>query len=142
MELSFNKCYQNGINGVVVHKTHRVLVKGNTVWDNGQVSKELPDDRQAYAGITLNHAEDVSLVDNHVAISDPTDTGFVLVSGSTFNEDETGNNTICNGKVNNGYGDRVEILGEGCELDLSEPRSYLEGKEVYFAADFGQCGRD
>ena len=142
MVLSFNKCYRNGINGVVVHKTFRVRVEGNVVWDNGQVSKEIPASRQAFAGITLNHARDVELVNNRVAISNPVDSGFVLQSDSTFIEDKTGNNTICNGKFDENYGERVTKLEDGCSLDLSDPRNYLEGEINHFVVQTGTCGNN
>ena len=140
MVLSFNKAYRNGINGVVVHKTTRVRVEGNIVWDNGQVSKDAPASRQPYAGVTLNHATDVSLVGNRVAITNPVDSGFVLQSGSSFIENETGNNTICNGLMDATYGERVTLLGEGCALDLSEASSYLEGEVNHFVSAVGTCG--
>ena len=38
MWLKDNKAYNNGINGVVVHKTDRAHVVGNVIWDNGQVN--------------------------------------------------------------------------------------------------------
>ena len=38
MELAHNRCYRNGINGAVVHKTDRAYVHGNVIYDNGQVS--------------------------------------------------------------------------------------------------------
>ena len=41
-------------------------VVGNVIWDNGQVSKEKPESRQKYAGLTLNLAHDVEVRDNYV----------------------------------------------------------------------------
>ena len=38
MWLKDNKAYNNGINGLVVHKTDRAHVVGNVIWDNGQVN--------------------------------------------------------------------------------------------------------
>ena len=32
-----NVCYDNGINGLVVHKSNRATVTGNTVFSNGKV---------------------------------------------------------------------------------------------------------
>ena len=49
-EMSYNKAYENGINGLVVHKTNRARVVGNVLWDNGKVSKNPPESRQSYAG--------------------------------------------------------------------------------------------
>ena len=39
MELSFNTCYKNGINGVVFHRTDRGVVRKNVVHDNGIVPR-------------------------------------------------------------------------------------------------------
>ena len=36
-----NKAYNNGINGLVVHKTDRAHVVGNVIWDNGKVRNVL-----------------------------------------------------------------------------------------------------
>ena len=41
MWLKDNKAYNNGINGLVVHKTDRTHVVGNVIWDNGQVMEIL-----------------------------------------------------------------------------------------------------
>ena len=41
MWLKDNKAYNNGINGLVVHKTDRAHVVGNIIWDNGQVMEIL-----------------------------------------------------------------------------------------------------
>ena len=41
MWLKDNKTYNNGINGLVVHKTDRTHVVGNVIWDNGQVMEIL-----------------------------------------------------------------------------------------------------
>ena len=49
-EMSYNKAYENGINGLVVHKTNRARVVGNILWDNGKVSRNPPESRQSYAG--------------------------------------------------------------------------------------------
>ena len=65
-EMSYNRAYGNGINGLVVHKTDRATVVGNVIWDNGQVPKEEPESRQKYAGLTLNLAHDVEVRDNYV----------------------------------------------------------------------------
>jgi parallel beta-helix repeat protein len=56
-ELSGNVAYRNGINGLVVHKTDRCLVRDNVLYDNGQVSRDAPASRQNYAGLTLNNAK-------------------------------------------------------------------------------------
>ena len=84
MWLNHNKAYNNGINGLVVHKTDRVQVIGNVIWDNGQVPKSAPEHRQPYAGLTLHHAKTVKVSDNIVKTELHNDYGYVSVSGSTL----------------------------------------------------------
>merc|ERR1712141_337333 len=104
-DLSYNKAYQNGINGLVVHKTDRAKIVGNVIWDNGKVSKEEPESRQPYAGLTLNAAKDVEVRNNFVKTESKDDYGYVLVSGSILN-DGSGNNKICKvaSAAGTGYG--------------------------------------
>ena len=84
MWLNYNKAFNNGINGLVVHKTDRVQVIGNVIWDNGKVPKTEPENRQAYAGLTLNHARTVKVSDNIVKTELNDDFAYVSVSGSTL----------------------------------------------------------
>ena len=92
-DLSYNKAYQNGINGLVVHKTDRAEIVGNVIWDNGRVSKEEPELRQPYAGLTLNAAKDVEVRNNYVKTESKDDYAYVLVSESILN-DGSGNNKV------------------------------------------------
>ncbi|GMH51212.1 hypothetical protein TrRE_jg6982, partial [Triparma retinervis] len=115
MELSNNLCYRNGINGVVVHKTDRVLVKNNVIFDNGQVPREAPQSRQAYAGLTINNSEDVTVYNNSVVTTLPDDYAYAI-SGTTygfideFGVDRTAPENLnrhCGGLVKSDFGDRV-----------------------------------
>ena len=121
-EVSFNSCYRNGINGIAVHKTFRVRVIGNKIWDNGQVPKApAPEDRQPYAGLTLNQSEDVIIMDNQISITDPTDFGYVLVGNASYDKFVSRDNTLCNGKLSkNDWTGTVTVLPEGCPLYLDE----------------------
>ena len=113
-ELSNNECYNNGINGLVVHKTNRVLVHNNKIYNNGKVSKEPPISRQSYAGLALNTANDVTLYNNYVTTELAEDFAFILHK-STFNEEESKDNFACVGKITAEFGNRVSQMGEGCE---------------------------
>ena len=93
MWLNHNKAYNNGINGLVVHKTDRAQVAGNVIWDNGKVPKSAPESRQPYAGLTLNYAVDVAVRDNIVKTERKDDYAYVVVSGSHLN-DNSGNNKV------------------------------------------------
>ena len=81
-ELSYNKAYENGINGLVVHKTDRASVIQNVIWDNGKVSKTSPELRQPYVGLTLNHAKDVEVKNNFVKTESKNDYAYAMLSSS------------------------------------------------------------
>ena len=93
MWLNYNKAFNNGINGLVVHKTDRAQVIGNVLWDNGKVPKSEPESRQPYAGLTLNYAVDVEVKDNYVKTEDNTDYAYMAVSGSVISG-SSGNNKV------------------------------------------------
>ena len=93
-DLSFNKAYENGINGLVVHKTDRARVKGNKIFNNGQVSTNAPDSRQPYAGLTINQSKNVEVSENFVKTESKDDYAYNLVSGSTL-INSSGNNKLC-----------------------------------------------
>ena len=93
MWLNYNKAFNNGINGLVVHKTDRAEVIGNVLWDNGKVPKTEPESRQPYAGLTLNYAVEVEVKDNYVKTEDNTDYAYMAVSGSVISGD-SGNNKV------------------------------------------------
>jgi len=128
MELSNNVCFRNGINGVVVHKTNRVLVKNNIIYDNGQVPRAAPQSRQAYAGLTINTSEDVTVYNNSVITTLSDDYAYAISGASypfidTFGVDRTAPENLnrhCGGMVKPDYfGDRVVsgfINGNVCEL--------------------------
>ena len=56
-KLNNNKCYDNGINGLVVHKTTHdnvsVEVKNNLIFDNGRTTKDV-EGRQNAGGLAIN----------------------------------------------------------------------------------------
>ena len=82
--LTRNTCFGNGLNGVVVHKTHRAIVTHNVIYDNGQTPKDPPESRQPYAGLVLNSALNVTLGNNSVTTSDADDFAYVVNDGSSF----------------------------------------------------------
>ena len=93
MWLKYNKAFNNGINGLVVHKTDRALVIGNSLWDNGQVPRSAPESRQPYAGLTLNNAVGVKVEDNYVKTERKDDYAYIAVSGSKLTSG-SGNNKV------------------------------------------------
>jgi len=105
MWLKYNKAFNNGINGLVVHKTDRALVIGNSLWDNGQVPRSAPESRQPYAGLTLNNAVGVKVEDNYVKTERKDDYAYIAVSGSKLTSG-SGNNKNCkvSSQAGTGYG--------------------------------------
>jgi len=57
-----NISFNNGINGLVVHRTDRAIVVHNTCYMNG--ATPLESGRQNSSGITLNNARDVKVYNN------------------------------------------------------------------------------
>ena len=113
MWLNYNKAFNNGINGLVVHKTDRAQVIGNVLWDNGKVPKTEPESRQPYAGLTLNYAVDVEVKDNYVKTEDNTDYAYMAVSGSVISGD-SGNNKVSQmrERESNPSGDNPPLITE------------------------------
>src|SRR5580700_5189366 len=66
-----NLAYGNGINGMVVHYTDHVTLRNNTIANNGTVPLEAH--RQKNSGLTINHSNDVAIVDNRVQVNVPGD---------------------------------------------------------------------
>jgi len=100
--LADNIAYGNGINGLVVHKTARARVINNLLYDNGKVSRDLPSDRQHYAGLTLNQALDVlEISNNNVSAPYDDDNAFTMDSVGTFHPSfvSTRLNYVCRGEV-------------------------------------------
>jgi parallel beta-helix repeat protein len=61
-----NVAYGNGINGLVVHYTDRVVLKDNTIANNGTVPLEAH--RQRNSGLTINHSQNIEIVNNRVQV--------------------------------------------------------------------------
>ena len=81
-----NVAYGNGINGVVVHYTDHVLLKDNTIANNGTVPLEAH--RQKNSGLAINHSQDLEIVNNRVQVNVAGDAAikfFGKVSGINAN---------------------------------------------------------
>ena len=116
MELSYNTCYKNGINGLSYHRTDRGVIKMNSVYGNGVVprlDKQEPvlkdwhrgcsgKSRQPWSGIAINNAIGVKLWSNVVAARYDDDFAFKqIVDGSSPSPSliKGGNNKVCQGLV-------------------------------------------
>jgi parallel beta-helix repeat protein len=62
-----NVAYGNGINGMVVHYTDRVILRNNTIANNGTVP--LNAGRQKNSGLVINHSLDIEIVNNRVQVN-------------------------------------------------------------------------
>ena len=60
--LANNISFNNGINGLVIHRTDRAIVVNNTCYMNG--ATPLESGRQSSSGLTLNHANHVRVYNN------------------------------------------------------------------------------
>lgn len=114
MELSYNTCYKNGINGLVFHRTDRGMVKQNLLYDNGvvprlDVEESNPQDwhegckgksRQPYSGLVINNANNVKVWSNKVAARYDIDFAITEVADGKLESTVVGgNNKICRGFV-------------------------------------------
>ena len=75
------------------HPNVTLIFLGNVLWDNGQVSKDAPESRQPYAGLTLNTALDVEVRDNFVETEFKDDYAYVITPNSKLNA-ASGNNKV------------------------------------------------
>lgn len=105
--LANNISFNNGINGLVIHRTDRAYVVNNTSYLNG--ATPLESGRQSSSGITMNNAEHVRVYNN--------------ISWSRFAED----------MVLGAFGDLVDIQIEG-NLIFKGTTPFTEG---YLRADPG-----
>jgi len=119
MELSYNTCYGNGINGLGFHRTHRGTIKQNLIYNNGVVprldkpevveedwQKFLGKSRQPFSGITINNAKSVNLCSNRVAARYDDDFAYRQVTdnnGQSQHLEVGGNNKVCKGKINSTF---------------------------------------
>jgi len=62
-----NVAYGNGINGMVVHYTDRVILRSNIIVNNGTVP--LSAGRQKNSGLVVNHSQDIEIVNNRVQVN-------------------------------------------------------------------------
>ena len=106
--LAENVAYGNGINGLVVHRTDRVVVRDNFLYDNGKVSRDPPSSRQRYAGLEVTHSRQVVLAGNVVLVTNADDAAYASGGNSSF-VDAAAPSYYCNGRVASEYGGRVEL---------------------------------
>ena len=88
--LTHNLCYDNGINGLVVHKSHNAYVEGNVVFGNGRVSKDI-EGRQDAGGIVIHTSTGATFKNNIVTSAIEGDFAYQCFGGTCDHKDEGGN---------------------------------------------------
>jgi hypothetical protein len=131
MNLSYNIAYDNGINGLVVHKTSNaavtVHVEGNVVFGNGRTTRDI-EGRQAAGGLVVNHgppAGCLSLVDNVVFTRNAEDVTYQCFGGCSISDSDSTGNVHCYGAVSNSYPSGVFQSEVDCDsfLDMDGIRA-------------------
>ena len=107
-ELRGNQAYDNGINGLVVHKTTHesvtVEVKYNKIFDNGKTDKDL-EGRQHAGGIAINggtETTNVYLLKNKVSTKEDGDVAYQCFGDCNI-EDGSLDNIACNSSPSNKF---------------------------------------
>ena len=114
-QLSNNVAIRNGINGVVVHKTNNAVVFDNEIIYNGMVSRDLPEDRQKYAGFVINSSENVTFYDNNVVVYFSDDAGYAMTGTvSSVIAENSRDNSLCGGSYNSNLEDYLYRDGQNC----------------------------
>jgi hypothetical protein len=123
-ELMDNIAYDNGINGLVVHKTTHdnvtVNVERNRIFDNGATMVD-SEGRQDAGGLTVNSGDEVStqtLIDNLVT-TDESDTTFQCF-GDCIEVAGSSGNTHCGGDVSSDYDADIFDLSVDCTAQHEE----------------------
>lgn len=131
-DLIGNTAFDNGINGLVVHKsTHESVtttVEDNRVFDNGQTSKDF-ENRQTAGGLTVNSGSASTtsnqlLINNIVTASDD-DVSYQCYGACNAVSGSTGN-TACGGSPNTKYDLTIFANSTDCSTqaqDNSDVRS-------------------
>lgn len=121
MDISNNKIYHNGIIGLAVYTANKFLIYENEIYDNGQVSKELPENRNDSAGLTLGSHASAILFNNtvrcstHSSSSDPNeilteDITYFIGKSTALNIELSGDNVSCGGRINYGRNEYVNLI--------------------------------
>jgi hypothetical protein len=93
-ELRDNVAFGNGISGIVVHRTKRVLAWHNRAYSNGLTPRNPPESRQPSGAMAIAHSARVTLYDNELSSTgDPHDftivtsyASFAICEGSTCSQ--------------------------------------------------------
>jgi hypothetical protein len=120
MVLTDNVAFDNGINGLVVHKTNNaevnVVVERNVIFGNGRTDVEI-EGRQQAGGLVVNQGPESSgqltFVDN-VVYTDSADDVCFQAFGTCLIDADSVNNVKCVGKSASSYPDSMFDLDVDC----------------------------
>ena len=84
IELVNNVVFSNGVDGILVQATDRVIIRSNVLFANGEVPRTPSMSRQSYAGLTMLSANDVLLWNNSVSTSLAEDYAYVMDADSSL----------------------------------------------------------
>lgn len=105
-----NVTYNNGINGLVVHKSDRAIVTNNLAFMNGATSPDPVasggEGRQNAGGITINESDDVYMYNNISWVRYPNDYSYQIYGGSVYT---ASNNIGINGSSAFGPGEYTDL---------------------------------
>ena len=109
-EISANLCFGNGIEGVAVHKTVRIIVRDNVIYANGEAPREPSASGELSTGITLTGASNVTLWNNTVSTVSKDDYAFMIDSSSALVAAGASSiaNSVCYGRLSAAFSDSVE----------------------------------
>eukprot|EP00929_Paragymnodinium_shiwhaense_P006059 TRINITY_DN10887_c0_g2_i1.p1 TRINITY_DN10887_c0_g2~~TRINITY_DN10887_c0_g2_i1.p1 ORF type:complete len:587 (-),score=93.54 TRINITY_DN10887_c0_g2_i1:652-2310(-) len=115
--LDGNVAFDNGINGLVVHKTNHANVSvdviDNVIFDNGKTTRDV-EGRQNAGGLVINSGNDVMLTGNKVWTSVQADFTYQCY-GSCVVDSDSKNNEHCVGKLSSSYPTSMFATAGDCD---------------------------
>ena len=142
--LNDNISFDNGINGLVVHKTTHenvtVNVERNVIFDNGVTDKDV-EGRQDAGGLTINTGDaagSVLLVDNKVTAAALPDRTYQCFGDCTLLSGSSGN-TVCGGDANSSLDSAAFETGTDCDqqaVDNAALRAQYPDAQMPVAAQY------
>lgn len=120
MNLSDNVAYDNGINGLVVHKTNHanvlVVVERNVIFGNGRTTRDV-EGRQAAGGLVVNRgppAGGLRLVENTVFTDSSDDFCYQCFGSCSLSSGDARDNVACVGQTSSSYPTTIFKSGVDC----------------------------
>lgn len=123
--LTDNVCFDNGINGLVVHKTNHqnveVFVERNHLFDNGRTTRDV-EGRQAAGGFVINNGHAVTVTNNIVATSVGEDYAFQCFGVCSVRTEVSTGNSHCTGQLSASFPESMFRSTPICDEDTDAVR--------------------